>query len=110
MLRWMAAAQRENLIDEWAFDLYNVAADRRVELGGTLYTLEGAPDGVDFVSILDDADDSPMRRVAFQRDGAWRHRTEESLPHAVLVWMYDGRQMLVKHGVVGADHSIMIAS
>jgi hypothetical protein len=109
MLRWMVAAQRENLIDEWAFDLYDVAGDHRAELGGTLYTLDGVPDGVDFVSILDAADDSPMHRVAFRRDGDWRYRTEEALPHAVMVWMYDGQQVSSRHGVVGVDGSIAMA-
>ena len=108
MLRWMVAAQHENLIDEWAFELYDVVDDRREELGGTLYTLDGVPDGVDFVSILDDADDSPMRRVAFRWDGAWHYRTEESLPNAVLIWMHDGQQVTSKHGVVGVDGSIAV--
>jgi hypothetical protein len=108
MLRWMVAAQRENLIDEWAFDLYDVADDRREELGGTLYTLDGVPDGVDFVSILDGADDSPMRRVAFHWDGAWRYRTEEVLPNAVVIWMHDGQRVSTTNGVVGADGSIEV--
>jgi hypothetical protein len=108
MLRWMVAAQYENLIDEWAFDLYDVETDRREELGGTLYTLEGVPDGVDFVSILDDAEDSPMRRVAFQLEGAWYYRSEEALPNAVLIWIHDGEQVTTKHGIVG-DVSILLA-
>lgn len=108
MLRWMVATQRENLIDEWAFELYDVADDRREELGGTLYTLDGVPEGVDFVSILENADDTPMRRVAFQWDGAWRYRTEEALPHVVVIWMHDGQQVSTTHGAVGADGSIAV--
>jgi hypothetical protein len=108
MLRWMAAAQYENWIDERAFDLYDVEGDRREELGGTRYTLEGVPDDVDFVSILDDAEDAPMRRVAFQLEGEWYYRTEEALPNAVLIWMHDGEQTMKKHGIVG-DRSIVLA-
>jgi hypothetical protein len=58
---------------------------------------------------LDAADDSPMHRVAFRRDGDWRYRTEEALPHAVMVWMYDGQQVSSRHGVVGVDGSIAMA-
>ncbi|MFO7918767.1 MAG: hypothetical protein R6V13_11895 [Anaerolineae bacterium] len=101
MLRWMMAAQRENLIDEWAFDLYDVADERREKLGGPLYTLDGVPDGVEYISIMDDADDSPMRRVVFRKDGAWCYRTEESLPDVVVLWVHDGRRVTTRHGVVG---------
>jgi hypothetical protein len=108
ILRWMAAAQHENLIDEWAFDLYDVADDRCEKLGGPLYTLDGMPDGLNYISIMDDADDSPMRRVAFQKDGVWCYRTEESLPDVVVLWMHDGQRVTTRHGVVG-ETSIAIA-
>lgn len=65
MLRWMVAAQHEALIEERAFNLYHVDDDRREKLGGHLYTFADVPDGVAFVSILDNDKDNPMHRVAF---------------------------------------------
>lgn len=102
MLRWMVAAQHEALIEEWAFDLYNVPDEQREKLGGRLYTFADVPPGAAFVSILDNEGDNPMRRVAFPRGGAWHYRTAEPLPHAVLLWMHDGRSALTEWMVVGS--------
>jgi len=90
MLRWMVAAQHEALIEEWAFDLYDVDDAQREKLGGKLYTFDNIPSGVAFVSILNNEQGNPMRRLAFPRDGAWHYRATEPLPHAVLLWMCDG--------------------
>jgi hypothetical protein len=92
MLRWMVAAQREALIEEWAFDLYDVPGEQREKLGGHLYSFAGLPPGLAFVSILDNEQVNPMRRVAFPKDGGWHYRTQETLPHAVLLWMHDGQR------------------
>ncbi|NBD35948.1 MAG: N-6 DNA methylase, partial [Chloroflexi bacterium] len=110
MIRWMVAAQAENLLDEWAFDLYGVAESQRAPLGGRLYTLEALPDGAMFVSLLDGTDetDAPMRRVAFRKDGAWRYRTADPLPNVVRVWLHDGERATTKYGVVGDDGSIRL--
>ncbi len=94
MLRWMVAAQHEALIEEWAFDLYDVPDDRREKLGGHLYTFTDVPAGVAFVSILDNEEGNPMHRVAFPKDGAWHYRTAAPLPHAVLLWMHDGENVI----------------
>jgi type I restriction enzyme M protein len=90
MLRWMVAAQHEALIEEWAFDLYDVDDAQREKIGGKLYTFDNVPASVAFVSILDNEQDSPMRRLAFPKNGDWHYRTPETLPHAVLLWMCDG--------------------
>ena len=101
MLRWMVAAQHEALIEEWAFDLYSVPDERREKLGGRLHTFTDVPPDVAFVSILDNEDDNPMRRVACPRDGGWHYRTADPLPHAVLLWMHDGRSVLTEWRMVG---------
>jgi len=90
MLRWMVAAQHEALIEEWAFDLYDVDDAQREKMGGKFYTFDNVPASVAFVSILDNEQDNPMRRLAFPKDGAWHYRATEPLPHAVLLWMCDG--------------------
>ena len=108
MIRWMVAAQAENLLDEWAFDLYGVPESQRAPLGGRLYTLGALPDSTMFVSLLDDPDDAPMRRVAFPKDGAWRYRTADPLPNVVRVWLHDGERAATKYGVVGDDGSIRL--
>ncbi|MFQ5813438.1 MAG: Eco57I restriction-modification methylase domain-containing protein [Anaerolineae bacterium] len=90
MLRWMVAAQHEALIEEWAFDLYDVDNVQQEKLGGKLYTFDNVPANVAFVSILDNEQDNPMRRLAFPKDGAWHYRAAKPLPHAVLLWMCDG--------------------
>ena len=94
MLRWMVATQHEALIEEWAFDLYDVPGAQREKLGGCLYTFADVPPGVAFVSVLDDEHDSPMHRVACPKDGAWHYRTADPLPHAVLLWMHDGENVI----------------
>ena len=99
MLRWMLAVQREALIDEMAFDLYDVDDAQRDKLSGKLYTFDNVLASVAFLSILDNEQDNPMRRLAFPRDGVWHYRATEPLPHAVLLWrcpefiegMCDGR-------------------
>jgi len=99
MLRWMLAVQREALIDEMAFDLYDVDDAQRDKLSGKLYTFDNVLASVAFVSILDNEGDNPMHRLAFPRDGVWHYRATEPLPHAVLLWrcpefiegMCDGR-------------------
>lgn len=93
MLRWMVAAQHEALIEETAFDLYDVPDDQREKLGGHLYAFTDVPPGAAFVSILDNEQDNPMRRVACLRDAAWHFRTADPLPHAVLLWMHDGENV-----------------
>jgi hypothetical protein len=93
MLRWMDAVQREALIDELAFDLYHVGEQMRRKLSGQLYTLKNVPAGARYVSLLNDAADSPLRRVAFPWQGAWAIRTRASLPNAVLLWTCDGTTM-----------------
>jgi SAM-dependent methyltransferase len=90
MLRWMVAAQHESLIEEWAFDLYDVDDAQREKLSGKLYTFDNVPASVAFVSILDNEQDNPMHRLAFPKDGGWHYRAPEPLPHAVLLWMCDG--------------------
>jgi hypothetical protein len=90
MLRWMVAAQHEALIEEWAFDLYDVDDAQRGKMGGKLYTFDNIPSSIAFVSILNNEQDNPMRRLAFPKVGAWHYRTTERLPHAVLLWMCDG--------------------
>ena len=42
-----------------------------------------------------------MRRVAFQKDGAWHYRTEEPLLNAVLLWMHDGQSVTTQWRVTG---------
>ena len=93
MLRWMVAAQHEALIEEWAFDLYDVDDDRREKLGGHLYTFADVPPSAAFISILDSEEDNPMRRVAFHKDGAWHYRAADLLPHAILLWIHDGKNV-----------------
>ncbi|MFP4394632.1 MAG: Eco57I restriction-modification methylase domain-containing protein [Anaerolineales bacterium] len=109
MMRWIVAAQAENLLDEWAFDLYGVPESQRALLGGRLYTLDALPDGTMFVSLLDDPDDSPMRRVAFPKDGAWRYRAADPLPNVVRVWLHDGERATIKYGVIGDDGAIRLS-
>ncbi len=86
MLRWMVAVQHEALIEEWAFDLYGVDDAQREKMGGNLYTFDNIPSSIAFVSILNNEQDNPMRRLAFPKDGAWHYRATGPLPHAVLLW------------------------
>jgi hypothetical protein len=106
MLRWMVAAQRENLVDEWAFDWYNVDDKQREKWGGRRYTLVGVPETIAFVSLLNEDTDSPLRRVAFHKDGLWIYRTEEHFPDVVLLWMYND-QTGVKSNAVTKVYGIL---
>jgi hypothetical protein len=92
-LSWPASPCVEPLRAALGYDLDEMDTTQREKLSGQLYTFEGVPASVAFLSILDGDGDNPMRRVAFPRNGVWHYRTKEALPHAVLLWMHDGQSV-----------------
>lgn len=90
LLRWLDVAQREAWLEEMIFELYGVTSEQRDTLNGRWLTFSDIPNDALYVSVLRNEQDTPMKRVAFQWQGQWVLRLEESLPQTVLLWCHNG--------------------
>ncbi len=94
------AAQQEAWLDEIAFELYGVDEANRQKLAGQLVTVPQVPDWAEYVSLLSQAGESPLLRVAFRLDEIWVIRTMEELPNPTLLWLSDGERVSEEAWVV----------